>query len=151
MGGMMTGLLAVLGCGIAIGAQVTLNGGLGRVIGPVKAGLVVNFASGILAAVVMMVIGMSRGAGSWRIPASSAGIAAVSGALGIVIVTGIVVGIPRTGVAAGLAALFFGQMLVGVIVDAIGVSGMTAIPVDLRRIAGLVVLAGAVSLLIPRS
>jgi uncharacterized membrane protein YdcZ (DUF606 family) len=41
-------------------------------------------------------------------------------------------------------------MAVGIVVDAMGWTGNTPIPVDLRRVAGLVIMAVAIFLLVPR-
>jgi uncharacterized membrane protein YdcZ (DUF606 family) len=53
-------------------------------------------------------------------------------------------------VAAGLSAVIFGQFLFGVIADSIGLGGTQPIPLDLRRILGLVVMAFSVFLLLPK-
>lgn len=54
------------------------------------------------------------------------------------------------GIAAGIAALFLGQIPIGVIVDMYGKADDEAIPFGLRRILGLIILFVAVVLLIPR-
>jgi uncharacterized membrane protein YdcZ (DUF606 family) len=71
--------------------------------------------------------------------------------LGIFIVSGVAFSLQRTGVAAGVAALFMGQMIVGMIVDTLGRAGGEAIPLDARRIARLIVMAVALVLLLPRN
>jgi uncharacterized membrane protein YdcZ (DUF606 family) len=47
----------------------------------------------------------------------------------------------RAGMAAGLAAVIFGQFVFGVIADTLGLAGLAPIPLDLRRIIGLAVMA----------
>jgi len=74
----------------------------------------------------------------------------VSGALGILIIMGISFSISRAGMAAGMAAVIFGQFLFGVIADTLGLAGLAPIPLDLRRIIGLAVMAVSVILLLPR-
>jgi uncharacterized membrane protein YdcZ (DUF606 family) len=53
-------------------------------------------------------------------------------------------------VAAGLAAVILGQFLFGVIADSFGLGGMQPIPLDLRRVIGLAVMALSVFLLLPK-
>jgi uncharacterized membrane protein YdcZ (DUF606 family) len=53
-------------------------------------------------------------------------------------------------VTAGVAAIILGQLLVSVIVDTIGWGGAEPIPLSLRHIVGLAIMAIAVYLLLPR-
>jgi uncharacterized membrane protein YdcZ (DUF606 family) len=68
----------------------------------------------------------------------------------MLIVMGVAFSFPRMGLAAGVATVFLGQMLVGVLVDVLGRAGGEPIPLDLRRILGLVILAVALAFLLPR-
>ena len=74
----------------------------------------------------------------------------VAGAIGIGIVMGIAFALPRIGVAAGLAAVILGQLLVATVVDSLGWGGVAPIPLSLSRIAGLVLLLLATFLLLQR-
>lgn len=149
-GSMMFALVVALLSGAAIAGQVTTNHAVGRVIGVVKAGLLVNAASGLLAAVVISGVMAVRGNAGWALSGPVVSGALLSGGLGVVIVVGIVFAVGRAGVAAALAAVFLGQMALGVAMDALGWSGMHAAPVDLRRIAGLILTCGGIALLLPR-
>ncbi len=64
---------------------------------------------------------------------------------------GISFSISRAGMAAGLAAVIFGQFLFGVIANTMGLAGLAPIPLDLRRIIGLAVMAGSVIMLLPEN
>lgn len=75
----------------------------------------------------------------------------ISGLLGIGIIAGVSFSLPRSGIAAGLSVLIFGQLFVGIIVDSLGLSGSNAIPLTALRILGLVFLMVGVWLLLPRS
>lgn len=68
--------------------------------------------------------------------------------MGIGIVIGVAFSFQRTGVAAGVATLFLGQMLIGIIVDSLGWSGGEPIPLEPRRMVGLIVMALAIVLLV---
>jgi uncharacterized membrane protein YdcZ (DUF606 family) len=54
-------------------------------------------------------------------------------------------------VAAGVASMVMGQMIIGAIIDTTGISGADPIPLTLQRVAGLMVMAIAIYLLLPRS
>ena len=149
-GSMLQALAVALLAGAAIAGQVTTNHAVGRVIGVVKAGLLVNAASGMLAAVVIGGWVAARGATGWTLSGPVLSGSLLSGALGVGIVIGIVFAVGRVGVAAALATVFLGQMALGVAMDALGWSGMHAAPVDLRRIAGLLLTCGGIALLLPR-
>ena len=73
-----------------------------------------------------------------------------AGVLGIGVITGIAYALPKTGIAAGLAAVIAGQMLVGVIVDSLGLGGAEPIPLNFTRIAGLVLLALGTWAILPK-
>lgn len=146
----LMGGAAALVTGIAIGVQSFLSGRAGTMIGPINTGFWTNFLGGSLAGI--LILGLSKfvnpDIGVITKPAFF--ITLISGALGILIITGISFSISRAGMAAGLAAVIFGQFLFGVIADSIGLAGLAPIPLDLRRIIGLVVMAVSVILLLPR-
>lgn len=144
------GVAIALGCGIMIGIQSTFFTLIGQAIGPTRASLVLNVTGGILAgAIVLAAIGI-QGLTQWNIPRGTLLTATISVAMGILIIVGIAYSFQRMGVATGIATLFLGQMLVGVIVDVLGMAGREAIPLDMRRVFGLVVMLVAVVLLVPR-
>ena len=89
-----------------------------------------------------------RGNRHWNISRSTLVFAVIAVTLGIFIVTGVSLAFQRTGVAAGIATVFLGQMLIGVVVDILGLAGAEPIPLDLRRGLGLAVMAVAVVLLV---
>lgn len=137
--------------GVAIATQSTLNANLGRMIGPLNSGLVINLFGGACAAAIIF------GGMAFRVvPAgdlfsvNTIKVAVLAGFLGIMIMGGAAFALQRVGIAVGTATIFMGQMLVGVLVDALGWGGLAPVAVDLRRIVGLVVLALAVYLIIPR-
>jgi len=74
----------------------------------------------------------------------------IAGALGIMIITGVSFSLQKAGVAAGLATLILGQMVVSVIIDARGLGGAAPIPITWPRILGLLVMAAGVYLLLPK-
>jgi transporter family-2 protein len=142
------GIAIALFSGVAIGIQATLFTLMGRSIGPIRASLMLNVTGGIIAgAIVVAALGI-QGRGQWTIPSSTFVPAVIAVILGILIVTGVALAFQRTGLAVGTATVFLGQILIGVVVDAMGWAGADAIPVDLRRVVGLMILAVAIALLV---
>lgn len=145
----MGGISALI-TGVAIGIQSFLSGRAGNLIGPVNTGFWTNFLGGTLAGILILLLSKFVNPEFKSISKPAFIITLISGALGIIIIMGISFSISRAGVAAGLAAVIFGQFLFGVIADSIGLGGMQPIPLDLRRVVGLAVMAFSVFLLLPK-
>ena len=143
----LTGAAIALGSGLAIGIQATLFTLVGRSLGPVRASLILNVTGGVVAGLILLAILGIGGNKNWSIPSSTLVLAVIAVTLGLFIVTGVTLAFQRTGVATGIATVFLGQMLIGILVDAFGWSGAEAVPLDLRRLLGLAVMAIAILLL----
>lgn len=143
----LTGVAVAVGSGLAIGIQATLFTLVGRSIGPVRASLILNVTGGIVAGIILLAVLGIGGNKHWHISRSTLVIAVIAVTLGLFIITGATLAFQRTGVAAGIAAMFLGQMLIGVVVDALGLAGAEAIPLDPRRLLGLAIMAVAIVLL----
>ena len=145
------GLIAAIGTGIIVGTQSTLSGRIGSLIGPMPTGLLSNVVSGISATIIILALFVLNKGISLNVPRQTVILLAISGTIGILVVTGAAFAVPRLGVTAAVAAIILGQMLISTLVDSSGWFGMNIIPLDLKRIAGLIVLAVGVYLLLPRS
>ena len=143
----LTGAAIALGSGLAIGIQATLFTLIGRSIGPMRASLVLNVTGGIVAAIVLLAVLGIQGNKNWSIPRATLVTAVIAVSLGLFIVMGVALAFQRTGVAVGVATVFLGQMLIGIVVDALGWAGAEAVPLDLRRLLGVVVMVVAIVLL----
>lgn len=132
-------LLVMLG-GAAIAAQSGINSTLARGVGgPVHAALV-SFAVGTLALAVVALAqrgalpsGAALGALPWW--------AWVGGLLGAYYVTVAVVGAPRLGAAALIAAVIAGQLVAAVVLDHYGWAGFAERAATWPRLAGVGLLA----------
>lgn len=144
------GALGALATGVAIGVQSALVSRTGALIGNLRTGLMTNLIGGLIAGVLVLVLILSQGKGSMQLPAKAGMMLPIAGALGIMIITGVAFSLQRTGVAAGLAMIILGQLVVSVIVDTRGMGGVEPIPLTLQRVVGLLVMAVAVFLLLPR-
>lgn len=136
--------------GIAIGAQATLSGRVGSQIGPLRTGLLTNIAGGVFALLGLGVYTLLPSIESGEITMRAVVLMLTSGFLGVCIVAGVSFSVQRAGVAAGMAAIILGQMLVSTFADTRGLGGADPIPMDPRRVAGLLVMAAAMYLLLPK-
>lgn len=139
-------------CGLAIGIQSTLIGGSGKTVGAVLTGLLVNFSAGSAAFLVLAVLRARQGGTAFsavRVPELA--VMVVAGLFGLAIITGIAYALPKTGMAAGLAAIIAGQMAVGVVVDTFGLAGGEPIPLSLVRVGGIGLLALGTWAILPTS
>ncbi len=145
------GALVALATGIAIGMQSTLSSRIGSLLGNFRTGIFMNFIGGIIAGIILLVITFMQGKAWWQISTPALIMLIAAGALGIAIITGVSFSLQRTGVAAGLATIILGQLVLSIIVDTKGIGGVTPIPLTWQRVVGLIVVAGGVYLLLPRS
>ena len=144
------GGLGAFATGIAISLQAYLSGRAESLVGPIKTGLWTNLLGGALAGVIILAIRFLGKDTSNNLTQNALGMILMSGALGIIIITGIAYSINLAGVTAGVAAIFLGQMVLSVIIDTMGWSGFDPIPLDSRRIIGLIIMSISVVLLLPR-
>lgn len=141
--------IAVL-TGVLISTQATFSSRGGSIIGPIRTGIITNLGSGLFALIFIAITIIWRTL-EWRsMPQATVGMLLFSGGLGILIVIGVSFAMQYTGVTAGTAAVLLGQLLVSTIVDATGLSGQAPIPITWQRVLGLLVMALAIYLLVPR-
>jgi len=144
------GLLASL-TGMAIAVQSTISSRVGSQIGDVRTGILTNLMGGLIAGGMMLIWLLRDGPESWKVPSIVVGFTALSGFLGILIITGISFSLQRAGIAAGLAGVIFGQLMLSTLIDSLGIGGVDPIPFTLARGVGLVVTGFGVYLLLPKS
>jgi len=146
----LLGAFSALATGLAIGVQSTITSRVGSMIGDIRTGLLTNFLGGIIAGALVGLVILREGPMTWNIPKTALALVTLSGLLGIFIITGISFSLQRAGVAAGLATVILGQMVVSIIVDSRGIGGAEPIPLTPQRVLGVLVLGLAVYLLLPR-
>jgi uncharacterized membrane protein YdcZ (DUF606 family) len=154
-------IFAALGTGTAIALQAMLNGRIGVSIGPVRAGLLINAIGGAMAILVVLgwlMLGQIGAAEADMMGLKNSSVqasrlvylAVAAGLLGILVVTGVSFSVRTVGVTAGLAAVIVSQLVVGLLLDRMGVAGELAMVINARRVVGVVAMAIGVWLLIPR-
>jgi transporter family-2 protein len=136
--------------GAAIAAQSTLTSRAGSQIGDIRTGLLTNALGGIIAGSLVLVWLLLEGPQAWRVPRLVVGITSLAGLLGILIITGISFSLQRAGIAAGLASVIVGQLVLSTVIDTFGFGGTEQIPLTGARVAGLVLLGVGVYFMLPR-
>jgi transporter family-2 protein len=146
----LLGAFGALATGLAIGVQSTITSRVGSMIGDIRTGLLTNLLGGIIAGALVGLVVLRESPATWNIPRNALALMLLSGLLGIFIITGISFSLQRAGVAAGLATVILGQMIVSIIVDSRGIGGAEPIPLTIQRVLGVLVMGLAVYLLLPR-
>ena len=146
----ITGAMVALLTGVAIATQSTITSRVGGVIGDIKTGLLTNTMGGLIAGGLMLVWLLREGPDAWRVPPVVVGATAISGLLGILIISGISFSLQRAGVAAGLASVILGQLVLSAVIDTLGWGGVEPIPLSLTRVAGLFVAGLGVYMVLPK-
>jgi transporter family-2 protein len=143
------GILASL-TGMAIAVQSTITSRVGAQIGDIRTGILTNLMGGLLAGGMMLFWLLKDGPEYWKVTPAVVGFTVLSGFLGILIITGISFSLQRAGVAAGLAGVIFGQLVLSTLIDSFGVGGADPIPFTFARGVGLLVTGFGVYLLLPK-
>jgi transporter family-2 protein len=139
-------VLLTAGCGGLIALQAPINSHLGKRVGTFQAAFV-SFAIGTL---VLVVIASLAGDGLGRIGEARhvAWYYLLGGVLGAAYVTCVLVTVRSLGAGGVTAATITGQLLAAVLVDQFGLLGVAKHPITAGRVAGLVLLAAGVFLIV---
>lgn len=131
-------ILIGLAGGIAVGLQSPMASMISQRLGLFESVFIVHIGGAVIALIPMLIYGNKLGL--WR---SLPWYALFAGVFGLVVIGAISYMIPRVGVAPALIILLAGQLLMGAVLDHFGWLGTVQRPLDLARVAGiLVVLAG---------
>jgi transporter family-2 protein len=128
-------ILAIIG-GMAVALQSHFMGIMDQRIGSKESVFITYAGGGILAALIMIA---TRGGhlNAWQ---KAPWYVFTAGALGLVIVGTIGYTVPRLGMTAAFTVIIFSQLVAAVMVDHFGLLGAAVRPVDLPRMAGLLLL-----------
>ena len=146
----LIGGIGAVGTGLCIGLQSLLSGKAGNIIGSVNTGFWTNFLGGSLAGLLLVGVGALNGFNAVKITKPAFLLTMIAGMLGIVIIMGVSFSISKAGVAAGLSTIIWGQLAFGALSDTFGWGGTEPIPLTIPRIAGLVLMAAGVFLIMPK-
>lgn len=129
-------VLAGLLGGIAIGLQNPLASQMGRRVGILEGAFIIHVGGALLAGIPLL-LRRGGGLGAWReVPWYSLW----AGGLGVVVVCAVSYTIPRIGLAATVALIVAAQLSLGALLDHSGVLDLSHRPLDLVRVAGMILL-----------
>jgi transporter family-2 protein len=145
----VTRTLAVLlaaGAGCLVGMQAPINSRLGKAVGSVQAASV-SFVVGTLVLLLALTV-VSGGFGNLAQIGRAPWWALLGGLCGAVFVTIAIVTVRTLGASGLSAVVITGQLVVSVVIDRLGLLGIAKQPVGASRIAGLILLAAGVVLVV---
>ncbi len=132
-------LIGLIG-GVAVGLQSPISGAMGQRIGPAASSFIIHLG-GLIATTALL---LARGGEKIRAWPTVPWYMLIAGVFGLVLFLTINVTLPRLGGAMMVTLVIIGQLTMGIIIDHFGLLGVTPRPVDLVRVAGMIVLvAGA--------
>ncbi len=132
--------------GLAVAMQPSINSRLAQKIGFLESSCV-SFAVGTL---VLYLLALVTGRGSFRAVTDAAWWELTGGLLGAYFVSMTILAVPRIGTTAALAATISAQLLTGLLLDSFGFFGFRQIPFDLKRALGVALLIAGAALIFRR-
>ena len=140
-------ILLALAAGAMMPTQAATNNKMADVVGnPILAAFISFFVGTIALFVYVLVSGVPIG-NFWSAKDAPA-IAWIGGFLGAFFVTAAVMLVPRLGVAMTISLIIAAQMIVTLIIDHFGLLGVPVKEVSLARVAGIILIASGVVLII---
>jgi transporter family-2 protein len=133
--------------GVAMGAQAPVNVTLARYVGPLRATLVSVTVSLLTLAVL---VGLDRQGGSLPAVGAAPRWALSGGLLGVMVLVGTVLSVPRLGTATTITLIVTGQLATAAVVDHFGLLGVAQRPLDATRVLGLAFLLVGGALVVRR-
>jgi transporter family-2 protein len=132
-------IVGLLG-GVAVGLQGPLSSLMSQHIGALESIFIIHIGGAILSLIPLLMMGGGN-LGQWRsVPWYALG----AGALGLVVLGGMIFMIPRVGVAAAVTLVVAGQLVVSAILDHYGLLGASVRHLDLSRAFGLLIVFAGV-------
>jgi len=128
-------ILAVL-AGLCVAVQTSLTGAAQRVLGPPVLVAISGLTTGIVALAVSLLVAKPEFTGR------AVGYAVASGILGAVIVGSIAVAAGQAGVARALSLVIATQLIMGLLLDALGIFGAGADFSILKALGVILIIAG---------
>lgn len=137
---MSSSILALLIAGLAgitMAVQGSLNAVLGKITGLLEATFIVHLVGLI---VVSMLLVAHLGSGDLLQVTRAPWYTLLGGALGVVIVYGVVTAIPRVGVANATTAIIAGQLTTAMLIDHFGLFGLQPVAFNWWKVAGILIM-----------
>ncbi|MBZ0302975.1 MAG: DMT family transporter, partial [Anaerolineae bacterium] len=116
---------------------------IGQRLGSLESVFIIHLSGAVVSAIPLLAAG-GGALGRWQ---ELPWYAFLAGVPGIVIVSATNLTIPRLGATTTIALVVAGQLIIGLLIDHFGLLGVLARPLDLSRLAGVLVLFAGVYLL----
>jgi transporter family-2 protein len=136
-------ILAALAVGVAVAIQGPVNTELSRHIGQFRA---ILFSVTVTLIIVLTILLLGNTPGTFSKIVGAPPWALIGGTMGVISLAGIIIAVPRVGVAAATGAVVAGQVMASAIIDQFGLLGVAVRPLTPGRLAGLALVALAVAL-----
>lgn len=134
-------LMIISGC--MFGVQSSINGALGKRIGVFES----SFFSFLLGTVVLLIVVIFFGKGSFWTFMEVPKWQLIGGLLGVFIVTSTILAVPNIGVASAVFAIMLGQIMISIVIDHFGLFNVPIIPFDLLRLTGVILMIAGLFLI----
>jgi len=145
MGSKLIPFLIAAASGTLMAFQGSLNSGLSKFIGLMKATFVVQLTGTVIVLIALLV---GLGKEPWGKVAQAPWYTFLGGLLGVLIVYGVAASIPHVGVAIATTAIVVAQVTTALVIDHFGMFGLKEIPFTWWKAAGLALLAVGTKLML---
>lgn len=132
---MDTWLVIVIGLigGVAVGLQSPLAGSMAQKVGGTASSFIVHLSGAIFSGIFLLLRGGEK-ISEWR---SLPWYMLSAGIFGLILYQTIGIILPRLGSTTMIVLIIIGQLVLGVVVDHLGLMGVTQRPIDLPRVLGI--------------
>lgn len=134
--------------GIAMALQGSINSALGKIIGLLEATFIVHVVGTLVTVAALFLFQLGQGNLS-RLP-QAPWYTYLGGAIGVLIIYGVVASMPRVGVANATTAIIVGQVITAMVIDHFGFFGLEQIPFSWWKALGLALLAAGARFMLMR-
>ncbi|CAG0989079.1 hypothetical protein ANRL3_02647 [Anaerolineae bacterium] len=131
----LTVVIGIVG-GLAVGTQSQVVGSMSQRVGGLAGSFIVHVSGAVLSGMLLLARGGEQ-IRDWR---ELSWYMLGSGAFGVVLYLTLSHTLPRLGATAAIALIIIGQLAMGILIDHFGLFGAPIRPVDLSRVAAVVLL-----------
>lgn len=137
-------VLAAILCGVAVAVQGQFTGNMQRQLGALESTFITYFSGGLVIGLVMLA---ARG-GNLALASGLPWYTFTAGLLGLVIIGTLSVAVGQIGLVPALVIITVSQFIVGAVINHYGWLGAEVDPLDLTRLAGMVLLGAGTYLVL---
>jgi transporter family-2 protein len=131
--------------GIMMAVQGTINSALGDRVGPGETNFIVHMTAVIILLIILL---FTAGKVNYSLLKGVPWYLYLGGLIGVMITYGVILSIPKLGVAVATTAIITGQVLTAALIDHFGFFGLEEVPFTWTKLGGIFFLAAGVRLLL---